>query len=303
MLAPNRKSTQTRGIMNGTEIISQRYGKRRVRVLRVVRGADNTHTVHEVEVAALLDGDFSGAYLSGDNSQVVPTDTVKNTIQVLAQKHLGADLEGFALTLSDHFLSRYTQISRVYLEISSRPWTRYTRTDGTPHPHVFLGEMGLTPFARVEMSRTGVQVASGVRDLLILKSTASAFKGYPKCEYTTLPETDDRILSTRMEGGWTFLGRDVNFAKANTTIISALLETFAETFSPSIQNTLYLMADAALRAAPEVTDIYLAMPNKHYLPVDFTPFGRENHNEIFLPTDEPHGQIEARVSRSAPKQG
>ena len=301
MLVANRRSTQTRGAMNGIEIISQRYGKRRVRVLRVVRGADSTHTVHEVEVAALLDGDFSGAYLSGDNGQIVPTDTIKNTIQVLAQKHLGAEIEEFALTLSDHFLSRYTQVSRVYVEISSHPWTRYTRADGTPHPHVFLGGAKPTPFSCVEMIRTGVQVVSGVRDLLILKSTASAFKGYPKCEYTTLPETDDRILSTQVEGSWTFLGRDVNFAKANAAIVSAMLETFAETFSPSVQNTLYLMAGAALQAAPEVTDIYLALPNKHYLSVDFTPFSQENHKEIFLPTDEPHGQIEARVSRSAPK--
>jgi urate oxidase len=254
-------------------------------------------------VAALLDGDFSGAYLSDDNSQIVPTDTVKNTIQVLAQKHLGAKIEEFALTLGDHFLSRYTQVSRVYLEISSRSWARYTRVDGTPHPHVFIGGAKPTPFSCVERTRNSVQVVSGIRDLLLLKSTASAFVGYPKCEYTTLPETDDRILSTQMEGSWTFSGPDLDFTKANAAITSALLETFAETFSPSVQNTLYLMAGAALQAAPEITDIYLAMPNRHYLPVDFTPFRQENHKEIFLPTDEPHGQIEARVSRAAPKQG
>lgn len=285
------------------KIISQRYGKRHVRVLRVVRGAENTHTVYEVEVAALLDGDVSGAYLSDDNSKVVPTDTVKNTIQVLAQKHLGAEIEEFALALGDHFLRRYAQISRVYLEIASRPWTRYTRPDGTPHPHVFLGGAKPVPFTCVEMTRNGVQVASGIRDLLVLKSTASAFVGYPKCEYTTLPETDDRILSTQVEASWTFAGRDVDFARANTAVVSVLLETFAETFSPSVQNTLYLMARAALQTVPEITDIYLAMPNKHYLPVDFTPFRQENHKEIFLPTDEPHGQIEARVSRAAPNAG
>lgn len=171
-------------------------------------GPDSTYTVYEVEVAALLDGDFSSAYLSADNSHIVPTDTMKNTIQVLAKKHLGAEIEEFALALGDHFLGRYAQVSRVSLEISSRPWTRYTRPDGSPHAHAFLGGTGPAPFSCVEMTRSGAQGVSGIRELLVLKSTASAFVGYPKCEYTTLPETDD-------------------------------------------------------------------------LPINFTPFGQENHNEIF----------------------
>jgi urate oxidase len=280
------------------EITFQRYGKKRVRVLRVLRGADGVHTVHEIEAAVLLDGDFSGSYVTGDNGQVVPTDTVKNTIQVLAQKHLGEVIEEFALALGDHFLAHYSQVTRVYVELSARPWTRYLRPDGTPHPHAFLGGTNATPFTRIEVTRTGAEVASGICDLLVLKTTGSSFVGYPKCGYTTLPETNDRILSTQMEAKWTFSHREVEFAKANGAIVAAILDTFAETFSPSVQNTLYLTAAAALEAAPEITEISLAMPNKHYLPVSFEPFGQENDKEIYLPTDEPHGQIEARVGRS-----
>ena len=284
--------------MNNVKITFQRYGKKRVRVLRVERGSDGVHTVHEIEAAVLLDGDFSGSYLTGDNGQVVPTDTVKNTIQVLAKTHLGNVIEGFALALADHFLAKYSQVTRVYVDVSARPWTRYLRPDGTPHPHAFLGGTNATPFTRVELTRTGIEVTSGVRDLLVLKTTGSGFVGYPRCDYTTLPETDDRILSTQMEAKWTFSGREVDFATANAAILAAILATFAETFSPSVQNTLYLTAGAALEAVPEITEISLAMPNKHYLPVNFKPFGQENDKEVYLPTDEPHGQIEARVRRS-----
>lgn len=282
-------------------LASQRYGKERVRVLRVVRGAGGVHTVHEVEVGVSLEGEaFADTFVTGDNAQVVPTDTMKNTVQVLAQDHLGAAPERFALALADHFLGRYPQIERVRIEVVVRPWDRYAPADGEPHAHTFVGRTTGTPFTRVESDRgaNATRVRSGWRDVLLLKSTASSFKGYPRCDLTTLPETDDRILATKMAATWTFAGRDVDFDAANAAIPAALLDTFAREFSPSVQRTLLQMGEAALAAAPGITDIHLAMPNKHYLPVNFQPFGRENANEIFLPTDEPHGQIEARVVRA-----
>jgi urate oxidase len=140
-------------------------------------------------------------------------------------------------------------------------------------------------------------VVSGVRGVLLLKSTASAFKGFPRDEYTTLPETDDRILSTSMDATWTFNEGASDFAISNAAILPALLQTFAGEFSPSVQNTLYLMGQAALVAAPAISSILIAMPNKHYLPINLKPFGLTPANEIFLPTDEPHGQIEACITR------
>lgn len=279
-------------------LASQRYGKDRVRVLRVRRGADGVHEVYEVDVSVSLEGDFADTYLTGDNAKVVATDTMKNTVQVLAQRHLDAVPEGFALALGDHFLGRYAQIERVRVEIAVRPWDRYA-PGGEAHPHTFVGRTSGTPFTRVQMNRADpVRVESGLREVLILKSTASSFRGYPRDEFTTLPETDDRILATKMAATWTFAGRDADFTAANAAIPDALLKTFAAEFSPSLQRTLCQMGEAALAAAPSVTEIHLAMPNKHYLPVNFQPFGRENPGEIFLPTDEPHGQIEARIVRA-----
>ena len=282
---------------------SQRYGKERVRVMRVVRGAGDVHTVHEVEVGVSLEGEaFAETFNTGDNAQVVPTDTMKNTVHVLAQDHLGASPERFALALADHFLGRHAQIERVRIEVVVRPWDRYAPADGgEPHAHTFVGRITGTPFSRVESGRgaDGTRVQSGWRDVLLLKSTASSFKGYPRCDLTTLPETDDRILATKMAATWTFSGRDADFEAVNSVIPAVLIDTFAREFSPSVQRTLLQMGEAALAAAPGIVDIQLAMPNKHYLPINFQPFGRENANEIFLPTDEPHGQIEARVVRAA----
>jgi len=278
-------------------LASQRYGKNRVRVLRVRREASGVHVIHEVEASVALEGDFSAAYLTDDNSQIIATDTMKNTVQVLARKYLGDVLEEFALACARHFLKRYGQISRVIFRINSRPWDRYQTPENVMHPHTFTGRSNALPFSRVEATRDQVLIQSGVEDMLILKSADSAFVGYPQCEYTTLPETRDRILATSMQATWTFTRESSSYTKANASILSALLDTFAKEFSPSVQNTLFLMGSAALAATSEISDIHLIMPNKHYLPVNFKPFNLENNNEIFLPTDEPHGQIEAHISR------
>lgn len=276
---------------------SQRYGKERVRVLRIVRGESGFQSVHEVEASVALEGDFASAYLDGDNGNVVPTDTMKNTVHVLAQKHLTGQLEEFALALAHHFIERYPQVSAASIGLTSSPWDRMESETGTQLPHTFLGRGTAIPFTQVKASRETLVIQSGVKNVLILNSTNSGFVGYPKCDLTTLPETKDRILATRMEAKWTFNRDAGHYFKANARILTALLETFAKEYSPSVQNTLFLMGSAALAAVPEISDISLAMPNKHYLPINFAPFHLSNNGEIFLPTDEPHGQIEARVTR------
>jgi urate oxidase len=284
---------------NASGLMAQRYGKARVRVLRVVRNADGIHAVHEVTASIMLQGEFSEAYLSDDNHQVVATDTMKNTVHALAREHLTAVPEHFALALGDHFLAKYAHVSRVEIELLATPWERYA-PGGTAHPHTFLGTGLGKPFTRAAMTRTEAEISSGVRNVLLLKSSASAFKGFPRDELTTLPETDDRILSTSMDATWKFSSRAADFAAANAAILAALLETFAREFSPSVQNTLYLMGQAALAVAPAIATITIAMPNKHYLPINLQPFGLPNANDIFLPTDEPHGQIEACIGRPSP---
>jgi urate oxidase len=271
------------------------YGKGHVRVLRVRRDGPH-HDITEATVQVMLEGGFDRAFSEADNSMVVPTDTVKNTVHALAREHLGPAIETFGLALGRHFLKRYGQVSRVTVLIEETSWQRMS-IEGKPHPHSFVGQGSSRPAAKVICTRNSEAVESGIADLPILKSTGSGFVGYPKCEFTTLPETTDRILSTKFNGHWTYGRFPADFTKTNAAVLDAMLKVFAQNYSPSVQATIHEMAEAAFAAVPEISRITLALPNKHYLPINLKPFGLENHNEIFLPTDEPHGQIEATLTR------
>jgi len=307
-----------------TKVVDQRYGKARVRVMKVLREGP-VHIMKDIEVTALLQGDFASSYTSGDNTKVVATDTIKNTVNVFAKQHLAHEIERFAIMLGQHFVARYPQVEQAEIEVSERKWKRMS-VDGTPHPHSFAAGSEARRFTRVictaesaeghasacpplnaPLTRPGPDVrkhvppktvvASGIRDLVILKSTGSGFKDYPKDEFTILPETTDRILATSFTATWHFVRQPQNFVAANGAILEAMLRVFANNYSPSAQTTLFQMGEAALVGCPEVVRLDLAMPNRHYLLINLSPFGLENHNEVFLPTDEPHGQIEVTVAR------
>jgi len=226
----------------------------------------------------------------------VPTDTVKNTVTVLAHRLLGRETERFGLDLVRHFLGKYPQVSRVRVEMTERRWSRQT-VDGQPHDHAFAAAAG-APFARVVATRGGAEeIESGIGDLLVLKSTGSGFADFPRDEYTTLPETADRILAMNARMAWTYGAPPPDFNAAGAGVLEAMLRVFAQNYSPSVQATLYDMAGAAFAACPQVRRVTLALPNKHYLLANLKPFGLENPNVTFVPTDEPHGQIEAIIDR------
>ena len=254
------------------------------------------HTLKDIDVSVVLQGDFASSYISGDNSEVVPTDTIKNTINVFAKQHLGEEIERFAVLVGEHFLKDYEQVRDVEVEISERPWERL-KVNGEAHPHSFAAGSEARMTTRVNCTRGAQIVRSGIRDLLILKSTGSGFENYPKCKYTTLPETADRILATSFSATWTYKSEPKHYGRSNQTILDAMLKVFANNFSPSAQTTLFQMGEAALAICSEISEVKLAMPNKHCLLIDLKPFGLENKNEVFVPTDEPHGQIEAVVTR------
>jgi urate oxidase len=277
------------------KLISHHYGKARVRVLKVTRHGER-HELKEVDVSVMLEGDFESSYTGGDNSLVVPTDTMKNTVQALAKDNLGEDIERFGLFLGRHFLAKYPQVTRATVRLAEHLWQRMT-VDGQPHAHSFAEAGRARPFAEVTSARDGASVESGIEDQLILKSTGSGFLGFPKDEFTTLPETRDRILATNLRAAWQFSGEPTAYRAANERALAAMLQVFATRYSPSVQTTLFEMAQAALEAVPQIDRVRLTMPNQHCLLVNLAPFGLENANEIFVPTDEPHGQIEATVTR------
>ncbi len=271
------------------------YGKDRIRVLKVLREGE-THTVKELDVSVSLEGDFAESYTGSDNSKVVPTDTLKNTVNVMSHRHLGAETEPFVKLLAAHFVAKYPQVERATVRASERVWPRLT-IEGEAHPHAFAQSQVARPFATAMVEEGSVSLESGIEHLLILKSAGSGFEGYPRCEFTTLPETRDRILATSLTGKWSWSGEPASYDIANRNLLGAMMKPFAGHYSPSVQATLFEMATSALEACPEIARITLSMPNKHCNLIDLKPLGIENRNELFGPVEEPHGSIEATVER------
>jgi urate oxidase len=274
-----------------------RYGKARVRVARVTRQPDGVHQFRELSVDVLAEGDFDTSYTAGDNSAVLPTDTMKNTVYVLAKEHGIESPEAFGLLAANYFLERNPAMERVEIAMRETRWERLA-IQGAPHPHAFRAPGFGRPMARIAVRRGGeAELESGIDDLCLLKTTGSGFVEFRKDEWTTLPESTDRILSTLLAGRWIYERPPAAWQNANQSVMDAMLEVFATQYSPSVQSTLYAMAGAALEAVPELAQVTLRMPNRHYFTYDLQKLGLTNDGEVFYPTDEPHGQIEATVLR------
>jgi urate oxidase len=279
-----------------TTLAENRYGKSRVRVVRVRREPDR-HEFREWTVEILLHGDFESCFTDGDNSKILPTDTMKNTVYSLARKSAAEAIEEFAKELIDFFLARNRQVSQAEVAVSETPWERL-QTSGKLHPAAFVQPGGERQTTKVTRAQGGkFAIVSGLENLVIMKTSGSGFEGYIHDSLTTLPETADRLFGTAVRANWNYRTADLAFCPVRTKIRDLLLGVFASHESKSVQHTLYAMAEAVLDQVPEVDDIELTMPNKHCLLVDLSRFGQDNPSEIFVPTDEPHGYIEARIRR------
>jgi urate oxidase len=280
------------------ELAENRYGKSRVRLMKVTRH-DHGHDLREWTVQVLLRGDFETAHLDGDNSKILPTDTMKNTVYSLARTSKATSMENFAKELADFLLGRNLQVESASIRIESTLWKRLT-VDGEPHPSAFMRGSNELQTTSVERAQKGAfHVLSGLDNLVLLKTANSGFEGYIKDSLTTLPETKDRLFGTAVSAEWRYTSANLTFDTVRTTLREVLLRTFANHDSKSVQQTLYAMAQSALEEVAEIDDIEIIMPNKHCLLVDLSRFGQDNPNEIFVPTDEPHGYIEARVRRKS----
>ena len=275
---------------------SNRYGKSRVRLSRITRNGDH-HEFQEWTVRVLLEGDFETSFTEADNSKILPTDTMKNTVYFVARGSKAATIEEFATELGDHLLSNNPQVSGALIEIEEKAWERLV-VDGAPEPTTFkLGGPEVHTVRAVRDQGREWSVRSGIDGLTILKTTKSAFTGYIKDKLTTLKPATDRIFGTRATATWEYSTSSPDFEKVRARIIAALLKECAAHHSMSVQHTLFDMGKAALEAAPEIASITLTMPNLHHLLADLTPFSQDNPNHIFVPIDEPHGYIEATIER------
>ncbi len=277
-------------------IVDNNYGKARVRLMKVARQGER-HELQNLTVKIAFEGDFTDVHTVGDNSPVLPTDTMKNTVYALSQQTQEIEeIEVFASRLADYFLTNNNQVTRVVVEIAEHGWTRIA-VGGEPHQHSFTKGSDEKRTTKVSATRDGATIESGIEDLIVLKTNKSGFVGFIKDCYTTLPETTDRIFCTSVKADWRYTNTDAATADIWRDVRQTIVETFAEHDSLSVQHTLYAMGEAVLEKFSDIAEIAFSLPNIHCLPIDFTRFGLENDNRIFVPTDEPHGLIEARLSR------
>jgi urate oxidase len=275
---------------------SNDYGKFGIRLVKVKRDTER-HELWDLDVAVTLVGDFEAAHVEGDNTELLATDTMRNTVYSLAKDHLTGSIEDFGLALAGHFLAAGPTVEKATVRITQFPWDRI-EVDGRPHEHSFVrgaGERKATIMGEEDGSR---RVEAGLDNLLVMKTTGSGFEGFLRECFTTLPETEDRILATAVTASWSYgdvAGLDFDDLWAG--VRERILSTFTDHYSPSVQNTLYRMGHAVLEAYPEVEKIRLTLPNKHHIPYDLSPFGIENGNEIFHATSEPYGLIEGTIER------
>jgi urate oxidase len=266
-----------------------RYGKAETRLVRLFRD-DDTHRLTDFNVSIALSGDLAATHLTGDNAGVLPTDTMKNTVYAFAKEYGVGEPEEFGLLLAMHFVATQPQVRAAKVAVECFQWDRLG-------PHSFRRRQDYVRTASVTVTVDQQQVVSGLHDLVLLNSTASEFHGFPRDKYTTLPETDDRILATAVDARWRFSRTDVDWHESFHRAVDVLTDAFVNTYSYSLQQTLFSMGSRVLETRPEIAEVRLALPNKHHYLVDLSPFELTNDNEVFIAGDRPYGLIEGTVTR------
>jgi len=294
------------------KIVESAYGKTGVKMLHVSKEG-SLHTIRELEVVTLLTLNNNKDYETGDNSDIIATDSQKNTVYVLAKQYGVSTPEEFGLLLATHFVSKYPWVVKAKIQITAHPWERIQDKYGREHNHAFVSSPTMTRVAEVNLVRGSIPiVSSGIRNLRVLKTTQSAFVDFVNDEFRTLPDAKDRLFSTIVTADWVYNNiRSVNFDDAFKTVKDTILEVFAGPadkgiFSPSVQNSQYLTQKQILEKIPQIESVSIEMPNVHYFGFDFSKFKRmpelsstKGSGDVYNPVDKPSGHITSTLSRQS----
>jgi urate oxidase len=282
------------GVMS-SKLIQNAYGKSGVRLTKVIRNKDRQE-LKELTANIQLEGDFEASYTSGDNSKVIATDSMKNTVYVLASEHPLTDIEGFAKTLAKHFLDKYAHVTQATVHLVEDLWLRIP-VGGVGHAHSFVSAGNEKRSTTVVATRENMVIESGIDNLVVAKTTNSQFWGFIRDEYTTLAETKDRIFATAVEARWIYEKEPRHFNQTYEKVREIILDVFAKHDSLAVQQTLWQMGQDVLSAIAEIEEITITMPNQHRIAFNLEPLGHKNKNEIFYPIDEPYGLITGTLKR------
>eukprot|EP00963_Diacronema_lutheri_P008810 scaffold776_cov347-Pavlova_lutheri.AAC.8 len=285
------------------ELTEHMHGKSRVRVARVWREPSGAQYICEWEVQAILLSAMEHAFLHGDNAGMTPTDTVKNTVYYVAKKmKQRCTAEEFAIEIAKQFVKEYPLVSQATVDVEQKPWKRM-QVLGRPHNHGFtMGGTELRTAQAVYNNSGLVKLSAGVKDFMVLKTTQSGYVGYLIDKFTTLGETTERLLGTSITASWTYSTPPRDTEKAYNNAMDSLVEVFygnpaTGIYSPSVQYTLHEMCQEALRRVPEMESITMRLPNIHFLPYNHEKSGVKFEDDVYIATSEPHGTIQATVTR------
>jgi urate oxidase len=281
--------------VSGIILGKNQYGKAENRVVRIYRETPR-HEIHDINVSTCLRGDFSAAHLTGDQADVLPTDTQKQTAYAYAKEKGLRSIEDYGLALARHFVNDVAPVQGARIEIDEYAWQRAI-VDGSEHDHTWIRTGQEVRTAAVVVDGDGEWVIGGLKDLIILKSTGSEFAGFLTDPYTVLEPTHDRVMATSLTTQWRFTTTDVAWDEVYHGVRSELVKQFAVVQSLALQQTLYEMGKAVLENYPVIAEVRLSAPNRHHFVYDLSPFGLENNNEVFHADDRPYGLIQATVIR------
>ncbi|TLS43825.1 urate oxidase [Streptomyces montanus] len=278
------------------------YGKAENRVVKITRDGA-THHIKDLNVSVSLSGDMEEVHYSGSNANVLPTDTTKNTVYAFAKQYGIESAEQFGIHLARHFVTSQEPIRTARIRIEEYAWERIENAGEGAHSFVRKGQE--TRLTQITYDGEGWEVVSGLKDLVVMNSTNSEFWGYVKDEYTTLPEAYDRILATQVSSRWRFNWTDdeqeaPDWDTSYEQVKEHMLRAFAETYSLSLQQTLYRMGARIIDHRDEIDEVRFSLPNKHHFLVDLEPFGLKNDTAdgaVYFAADRPYGLIEATVLR------
>jgi len=272
------------------------YGSSRIHLLRVTK-QEGRHDIREIRLSIRFEGDFEAAHIQGDNRKILPPDTMNNTVYALARQHSIEPLENLGLHLIEHFLTYNPQVTHVLIQASESSWARLPQ-GGKPHASAFARASNEERTSILSGTREGTQVRAGIDNLIVLKTTNSAFEDFKKDPYTTLQEEGDCILSTVIRADWLYTEEEAEYGPLWHGVRQMLLETFTEHQSQSLQHTLYAMGEAILNNCENVGEIHLSLPSKQFRLANLAPLGMDNPGTVFLPMDEPHATVEATLKKT-----
>lgn len=276
-------------------LTENRYGNSRVRLLRVDR-QEGRHDIKELTLAIRFAGDFEAAHRKGDNRKILPADTMKNTVYALARQHPTENVEELCIQLIDHFLTYNPQVFKVRIDAAEDMWMRMA-LGGKPHPAAFVRAGSERRTAVLTATREKTEIRAGIDNLAVLKTRDSAFDNFLRDPYTTLKEGPNRILSTMIRADWLYPGEEAEFGPLWHGVRQILLETFADHNSLSLQHTVYAMGEAVLNNFDNIREIHLSLLDKHFQLIGLEALGMDNAGEVYLPMDEPHGSVEATLTK------